>query len=595
MTPRAYTSLLEAPDRFEFLVQKYAAPLAKKVWGWEDPDPHPQVFSGEWLTTKTTQSMSPSQRNQSVQEHMSIYVQELCRIDPTVPEGSSKYAGKYTEWLIRAFLAKPSVDMNMTRFLEDGYKIREDLEMFSRIQGRLPIEKRDIMKVNGTDELYALVKPFRGEIQKTKAQVSKDVITVADTPEVSVYIPKTFEAARMLGGDTRWCTSSSGGQATFDDYTTGDYGEPLLIVFAHALDTKFQLHFESDQFMDADNRHVSLFSLFRKVPSLRDILIQWAKQPVSGPDSNLIAKKLTTLGAYDAIKELFDEKRLVPANLYRCGPIMMIRMHLRSCISLKELQNYGKKGEHASIEQIRYHNKKVPMITYEDGGICTAFLRGWTDTELHRVFKKGSGDAAYAALDYNYFEDSEPESWKDVQRGQWGHFDMETLTHIWEAVEAAGVDVAFDQNGMWSTDQDALDALSKELREKLAAEYHLTHKVIDAICAGAGDARMVADCNEVFEEVSANVEELLGRASEEGGKLCFRLPYAEVLKFLDVVDGQTSATYLYHDELYDAIIHAISDDGLDLSVNGKNWGNGLYPIDPNELNIAVRKRLGIQI
>ena len=52
------------------------------------------------------------------------------------------------------------------RFLEDLYKVTDDLKKFERFKGQLPQESRDIAKLT-PDSLFGLVKDFK--LEKTKA------------------------------------------------------------------------------------------------------------------------------------------------------------------------------------------------------------------------------------------------------------------------------------------------------------------------------------------------------------------------------------------------------------------------------------------
>ena len=54
------------------------------------------------------------------------------------------------------------------RFMEDLYKVKENLEKFERFKGRLPLEKRNIEKLS-VRELEELVSEFKLEKNKFSA------------------------------------------------------------------------------------------------------------------------------------------------------------------------------------------------------------------------------------------------------------------------------------------------------------------------------------------------------------------------------------------------------------------------------------------
>ena len=108
---------------------------------------------------------------------------ELVQADPTTrlnnvdienatPEELSKVkAGSYVQWLIKNYLNPKTerqygdngydkeVQQVKETFMEDLYKVTDDLKKYERFKGRLPKELRDINKVT-PDQLYDAVKDF---------------------------------------------------------------------------------------------------------------------------------------------------------------------------------------------------------------------------------------------------------------------------------------------------------------------------------------------------------------------------------------------------------------------------------------------------
>ena len=90
--------------------------------------------------------------------------------------------GKYTNWLLKNFL-KPNIELDsgvtdpkspavraavkefQRLFLEDLYKVTDDLKKFDRFKGQLSDEQRDINKLT-VDSLFDAVKDFK--LEKTK-------------------------------------------------------------------------------------------------------------------------------------------------------------------------------------------------------------------------------------------------------------------------------------------------------------------------------------------------------------------------------------------------------------------------------------------
>lgn len=202
-------------------------------------------------------------------------------------------AGKYVDWIVKSFLEIPTesqpgdsyypreLKMLQDRFIEDLYKITEDLKKFDRFKGKLPLEKRDILKLTPA-QLYDAVKDFdltlatTTKSERKSAPVHPGGKMVYDSPnlrvvEISDKGPVGKEAACFYGGnniETRWCTSAPG--LSHFEYYIGK--GPLYVVY-NPSDTnvapttglpveRYQINFESDQYMD---RHDHRFDIIEKL------------------------------------------------------------------------------------------------------------------------------------------------------------------------------------------------------------------------------------------------------------------------------------------------------------------------------------------
>lgn len=201
-------------------------------------------------------------------------------------------AGKYVNWLIKNYLnpetersfGDPGYDREVKQvketFLEDLYKVTDDLKKFERFKGKLPQEARDINKLTPS-KLYNYVKDFDLTLATTTKAERKSapvhpggellfdgenwrVIKIEDKGKVGK------EAACFYGGnnkETRWCTSAPGA-SWFERYIKDG---PLYVVFNPndkniAPETglpveRYQFHFPSNQFMDRHDHSVNLVEL----------------------------------------------------------------------------------------------------------------------------------------------------------------------------------------------------------------------------------------------------------------------------------------------------------------------------------------------
>ena len=229
---------------------------------------------------------------------------ELVKADPTTrlnnidienatPDELAKVkAGSYVQWLIKNYLTPKTerqygdsgydkeVKQVKETFMEDLYKVTDDLKKFERFKGRLPKELRDINKIT-PDQLYDAVKDFdltlatttKSERKAAPVHPGAKIVFDGDNWRVVEIKDKGVigkEAACFYGGnnqETRWCTSAPGA-SWFDRYIKDG---PLYVIFnpndtdiapATGLPkTRYQFHFPSNQFMDKDDRQQDLVQL----------------------------------------------------------------------------------------------------------------------------------------------------------------------------------------------------------------------------------------------------------------------------------------------------------------------------------------------
>lgn len=217
---------------------------------------------------------------------------KLNNVDPETndPKELSKIkAGKYVNWLIKHYLSpvtetspedtgyEREVRQMKDRFIEDLYKVTEDLKKFDRFKGRLPEEARDINKLTPS-QLYNYVKDFDLTIATTtkserkSAKVHPGSELLYDGPNWRVVKIEDKgalgkEAACFYGGqnkETRWCTSAPGLKYFESHIKDG----PLYVVYnpndpnvrpeTGLPVERYQFHFPSNQFMDKDDQKIDL-------------------------------------------------------------------------------------------------------------------------------------------------------------------------------------------------------------------------------------------------------------------------------------------------------------------------------------------------
>jgi hypothetical protein len=262
-------------------------------------------------------------------------------------------AGKYVNWLIKQFLSlRPDVPLSgnsredseairqaRNLFIEDLYKVTDDLKKYERFKSRIPSEFADINKIN-INTLYDITKDFdliaatttKSERKKMEvypgAELAYDgdnwrVIKISDKGELGK------EAACFYGGgnhkETRWCTAAPG-LNYFNQYINQG---PLYVIY-NPSDTniasgtglpveRYQFHFESDQFMDKEDRQIDLVDfLTGKMSELKDFFKPMFINKVLSKNEKVVDIKSLSdgmIGKFISIYGLDDLFNIIPDTI----------------------------------------------------------------------------------------------------------------------------------------------------------------------------------------------------------------------------------------------------------------------------------------
>lgn len=194
------------------------------------------------------------------------------------------YNGKYAQWLLKIYELG-----NLP--LEDLYKATEYLNIYHKVKNKLDpkyknihqtiakkveyvddfdgqkkskIEKTQLIK--SLQELFQIIKPYKeqnADLSKNE-KLKKDNLVYEDE-KWEVYIPKTYEASCKLGSGTEWCTATGKTRNHYDFYS--EKGK-LFILINKINREKYQFHFEEGQYMDRNDKPISLSAFFRHNPEL---------------------------------------------------------------------------------------------------------------------------------------------------------------------------------------------------------------------------------------------------------------------------------------------------------------------------------------
>ena len=171
---------------------------------------------------------------------------KLLMVDPTASQNDrGSFAGKYGVWIGNMYAnggIKPG----------DAPELKSALFTYDKNKTQLP----PIKDCKSLSELIEWVKELSDDFKPVRKQskAKADLEKVYEDDEWVVYVPHSHAAARRGGEGTNWCTASEN-----DNYYNmySKHG-PLYINVRKSDGAKFQFHFESDQFMDADDEPIQL-------------------------------------------------------------------------------------------------------------------------------------------------------------------------------------------------------------------------------------------------------------------------------------------------------------------------------------------------
>lgn len=219
----------------------------------------------EWIKNK----FGPQWHGLPGYPEFDAFLEKLGEIDPS---GN----GAFMPWLARLAITKPTENR-----AEDLDRVGNDLRAFEQFKRQ--ITNKDINAYKSFQDLFDVIAPFLAPKKKSKEELAKErdaaklakikgeIDTVYAGPEGWIRIPRTEEAAKFLGQNTRWCTAASKSNM-FSHYNKSDV---LFVVYDKATKSRSQLHIDSGQFAGEDDRNKGI----KSVPEwARNPIIEWYKK-----------------------------------------------------------------------------------------------------------------------------------------------------------------------------------------------------------------------------------------------------------------------------------------------------------------------------
>jgi len=156
------------------------------------------------------------------------------------------------------FLAKMYAGGGWGSKIEDlESKIKPALEKFHilKLKRKIPAPRNDIMRYADLADFVSVVDEYPDPEEK-KQDEKGQAKTVFENDQVRIVVPEDQTAACYYGQGTRWCTAAKTSSNYFGHYNQQG---PLYILLPKKPKhdgEKYQLHFESEQFMDENDYNV---------------------------------------------------------------------------------------------------------------------------------------------------------------------------------------------------------------------------------------------------------------------------------------------------------------------------------------------------
>lgn len=253
----------------QFILKEYSREKTATVFGnklllaLQNDKSH--AIGGTALGTSRAYLQQKAKVNSPIEDsNKTIIINDILQ---TLENADSTNNKEYVQWLAKVYA---NAGIKMEDLLARG---RPALEMYNRfkIKKILPAEYRDIGRIdfNTLESIAQNVGLLQALHDKEGQEAAKtmprgDAEVVYENDQVRIIHPKDEAAACYYGQGTRWCTAATGGNNMFDNYNRGG---PMYIMLPKQPKydgEKYQLHFDSGQYMDERDRSVPVLMLIKE-------------------------------------------------------------------------------------------------------------------------------------------------------------------------------------------------------------------------------------------------------------------------------------------------------------------------------------------
>ena len=288
--------------------------------------------------------------------------------------GNEKYNYNILQW----YLGTKKNPKSLQR-LEDVGRVKDALDRKERFKSLINSDPtltkyRDLNQITFKDleDLNDILKSKQsGKEEKAGYEEdlikSKQVSILLNNDEWKVVIPRSEEVAKYYGKNTKWCTSADNNNMYLYYAGQGD-----LIILIHKKDNKrFQLHFETDQYMNSKDEDMSQEEVSLIKPVVKTLLPKFKNVSLSG-------------------RLIFNEE-----NLTEEEKLEVVKQNGYSIRYIKnpseKVQFEAIKEDDYSIKYIENPSEKVQLEAVKKNGSSIEYIKNPSEkVQLEAVKKNGS-------------------------------------------------------------------------------------------------------------------------------------------------------------------------------------------------------------
>lgn len=233
---------------------------------------HPEKYYAGKTFTQGTIRMNPETAPETFMSHKQDIIDSILAVIESQDPTPNK---EYTQWLARSWInsgGKSKIeDMNRNNLL--------GMFTLAKRKKKISPEYADVNKFKTYNDFEKTILSIYPNIEELSSTEKKEVgkgesNTVFDDANVRVIVPNNQDAACYYGQGTRWCTAATQGNNMFDYYNRQGKLYIILPKKPKYDGEKYQLHFNSGQFMDEGDEPVDLVELLEsRFPELKEFFI----------------------------------------------------------------------------------------------------------------------------------------------------------------------------------------------------------------------------------------------------------------------------------------------------------------------------------